>query len=193
MCRSCLWIHWLIEGSAAAKAAPTPILLPSNVRAEGKEWLVGHGWNCLDALTALHPGAGSKAKRWPVSRFISLAQHLALQEKKQLLIIEGSAERGLADQIVPALPAGSAIVMDAMSLSLLACSRGALRSVCRQRLRRSASGRGAESALHCAVRPDVAAALGATGARCEGSQAYARLRRMRLRREQSHLSAKTLP
>jgi heptosyltransferase III len=104
----------------AAEAVPIPILLSSELRAEGKQWLVAHGWNGRGPLAALHPGAGSAAKRWPVSRFISLAQHLALQEKRKLLIIEGSAERGLAEQIVPALPASAAIVMDAMSLNLLA-------------------------------------------------------------------------
>jgi ADP-heptose:LPS heptosyltransferase len=109
-----------MEDGAAAKAVPTPVLLHSNLRAEGKKWLVEHGWNGRDSLTALHPGAGSKAKRWPVARFISLAQHLALQEKRKLLIIEGSAERGLAEQIVSALPAGAAIVMDSMSLNRLA-------------------------------------------------------------------------
>lgn len=109
-----------IEDGAAAKAVPAPVFLNSNLRAEGKEWLVAHGWNRLESLTALHPGAGSKAKRWPVSRFISLAQQLALQENRKLLIIEGSAERGLAEQIVPALPSNRTIAFGAMSLNLLA-------------------------------------------------------------------------
>jgi ADP-heptose:LPS heptosyltransferase len=102
-----------------AAPVPTPILLPSNLRVEGKDWLVEQGWNGRDPLTALHPGAGSGIKRWPALRFMQLAQHLALQEKRKFLIIEGAAERGLAQQIVPALPAGAAIVMDAMSLNLL--------------------------------------------------------------------------
>jgi ADP-heptose:LPS heptosyltransferase len=105
---------------AEAQTAPTPVLLNSELRAEGKQWLVTHGWNARDPLMALHPGAGSKAKRWSVSRFIGLAQHLALQEKRKLLIIEGSAERGLSGQIVSALPSDRAIVFDAMSLNLLA-------------------------------------------------------------------------
>jgi ADP-heptose:LPS heptosyltransferase len=109
-----------MEDGAAAKAVPTPVLLSSNSRAKGKEWLVEHGWNGLDALTALHPGAGSKVKRWPVARFIRLAQHLALQEKRKLLIIEGSAERGLSQLFVSALPSDRAIVFDVMSLTLLA-------------------------------------------------------------------------
>ena len=179
-----------IEDGAAAKAVPTPVLLNSNLRAEGKEWLVEHGWNGRDSLTALHPGAGSKAKRWPISRFISLAQHLALQEKRKLLIIEGSAERGLAEQIVSALPADAGNCIGRNVPESARRCRSTVRSVCRQRLRRSASGRSAEGALRCAVRPDSAAALGAAGARCESSSAYARLRRMRFRREQSHLSGK---
>jgi hypothetical protein len=109
-----------LENSAAAEAVPTPVLLDSTLRTEGKEWLVEHGWNGLESLTALHPGAGSKTKRWPVSRFIRFAQHLALQEKRKLLLIEGSAERGLSEQIESALPSDGAIVFDAMSLNLLA-------------------------------------------------------------------------
>ncbi len=69
----------------------------------------------------MHPGAGIRRPNDGRLRdSCSLAQHLALEEKRKLLIIEGSAERGLAEQIVPALPAGAAIVMDAMSLNLLA-------------------------------------------------------------------------
>jgi hypothetical protein len=109
-----------LENGATAETGPTLVLLNSDLRTEGKEWFVEHGWNDLESLTALHPGAGSKAKRWPLSRFVSLAQHLALQEKRKLLIIEGSAERGLSEQIVSALPSDRAIVFDAMSLNLLA-------------------------------------------------------------------------
>ena len=101
-------------------AAFAPILLESELSNEGKRWLGAQGWNGRDPLTALHPGAGSRIKRWPASRFMELAQHLALKEKHKLLIIEGSAERGLAEQIVSALPSGAAIVLDAMSLNLLA-------------------------------------------------------------------------
>ena len=102
------------------EAAPAPILLESELSNEGKRWLGAQGWNGRDPLTALHPGAGSRIKRWPVSRFMRLAQHLALQEKRKLLIIEGSAERGLAEQIVAELPADAAIVFDSMSLNLIA-------------------------------------------------------------------------
>ena len=104
----------------APEAGPIPILLSSELRAEGKQWLVAHGWDGRGLFAALHPGAGSAAKRWPVSRFIGFAQHLALQEKRKLLIIEGSAERGLSAQIVSALLSDRAIVFDAMSLNLLA-------------------------------------------------------------------------
>jgi ADP-heptose:LPS heptosyltransferase len=103
-----------------AKASSTPVLLNSELKAEGKEWLIAHGWNGLDSLTALHPGAGSSTKCWPVSHFIRLAQHLALLEKRNLVIIEGSAERGLSEQIVSTLPKDGAIVFDAMNLNLLA-------------------------------------------------------------------------
>ncbi|MBP1623274.1 MAG: rfaC 1, partial [Acidobacteria bacterium] len=109
-----------LDLGGAPEAGPIPILLSSELSAEGKQWLVAHGWDGRGLLAALHPGAGSAAKRWPVSRFIGFAQHLALQEKRKLLIIEGSAERGLSAQIVSALLSDRAIVFDAMSLKLLA-------------------------------------------------------------------------
>ena len=109
-------------GNVDIVAEFTPILLNAELRAEGKRWLTARGWNGLDPLACIHPGAGSRTKRWPVSRFAQLAQHLALQEKKKLLIIEGDAERGLSKEIVTSLPGDSAIVFDSMSLSLLAAA-----------------------------------------------------------------------
>jgi hypothetical protein len=105
---------------AATQAAPAPILLNSEWRDVGKQWLIERGWNGCDSLTALHPGAGSKTKWWPIARFVELARHFAFQEKRKLLIIEGAAERGLASQIMHTLPATETMLFDSMSLSLLA-------------------------------------------------------------------------
>jgi len=97
------------------------IRLDSAKRNEGRQWLAERGWNGRDPLTVLHPGAGSEAKRWPLSRFISLARHLVLQEKK-LLIVEGPAEPGLAKQIAITLPAAEVIPAESLPLDLLAAA-----------------------------------------------------------------------
>ena len=102
------------------KIAPATISLESELIREGRRWLVERGWNGQAPLTALHPGAGSKAKRWPISRFIDLAQYLVFKEKRKLLIVEGPAEPEIAKQIVKTLPETDAIPAESIPLYLLA-------------------------------------------------------------------------
>jgi heptosyltransferase-2 len=106
--------------SAGKGLTPARILPGFLARDEGLQWLAERGWNGRDPLIALHPGAGSKAKRWPLSRFISLVRQLTLQEKGELLIIEGPAEPGLARQIAQALPDTEMITIESVPLDLLA-------------------------------------------------------------------------
>lgn len=106
--------------SSETEIPPAPVHLDSKLRNQGRQWLIEQGWNGRDLLTALHPGAGSKGKRWRLSRFIDLAQHLGIREKRKLLIIEGPAEPGLAAQIAQALPTTAAILLKSVPLNLLA-------------------------------------------------------------------------
>jgi ADP-heptose:LPS heptosyltransferase len=110
-----------LEGniSSGTKVAPARIHLDSKFREEGKQWLMARGWNGRNPLAALHPGAGSKTKRWPIARFIELARHPVFREKK-LLIIEGPAEPGLAKEITKALQEPAAIPIESVRLNLLA-------------------------------------------------------------------------
>ena len=106
----------------ASRTTPPPacILLDSESRTQGLQWLMERGWEEQDSLVALHPGAGSVDKRWPLSRFIRLAQELALRKSVRLLLIEGPAETGLAMQIAKALPAEKTILAESLPLNLLA-------------------------------------------------------------------------
>ena len=87
---------------------------------QGSQWLINHGWNSGDPLTAIHPGAGGKSKRWPLPRYIELARCLANQEKGKILIIEGPAEPGIAAQLVEAVPGYDLIPCEGVGLRLLA-------------------------------------------------------------------------
>jgi hypothetical protein len=98
---------------------PVRIFLDPKIRAAGRRWLIEHGWSEQDLLIAIHPGAGSKKKRWPFSRFIELARRLAVQEKRKLLVIEGPAEPGLARQIAQT-PMTGVLLSEAAPLDLLA-------------------------------------------------------------------------
>lgn len=108
------------DSSPEIKLEPAYIRLDPEARHLAVQWLSQRGWNEKDSLTALHPGAGSKEKRWPLSRFLSLARKLILQKKGTLLLIEGPAEEGLARHIEQQLPSGKAILAESLHLSLLA-------------------------------------------------------------------------
>lgn len=109
-----------LETLSPKDASPAFISLDPNLREEGRRWFLDRGWNGRDPLIALHPGAGSRAKRWPIQRFIDLARYLWLQKKARLLIISGPAEPELADPIEAALPAEAAFRADSVPLNLIA-------------------------------------------------------------------------
>ena len=99
---------------------PAHIKLDSGLTDEGVQWLASHGCNRTEPLIALHPGAGSGVKRWPLDRFVNLALHLAVQEKLRLLVIGGPAEVGLGEEITRALPEAAVVQAACSPLSLIA-------------------------------------------------------------------------
>ena len=99
---------------------PAQIHLSSTLRDAGTEWLGTHGWSARDSLIAIHPGAGSKTKRWPLANFVCLAQRLMRQKKSRLLIIEGPAESELGREVAKALSPAKVILVESVTLSLLA-------------------------------------------------------------------------
>ncbi|MBN1566222.1 MAG: glycosyltransferase family 9 protein [Acidobacteria bacterium] len=109
-----------------SEAIPTParIILDPKLCREGEQWLLDHGWNRRDSLIALHPGAGSSAKRWPPSRFIAFGRHLLFAGKYKLVIIEGPAEQALGKQIAQAFSAADTILAESLPLNLLASILG---------------------------------------------------------------------
>jgi ADP-heptose:LPS heptosyltransferase len=110
-------VPWIPRGS---EAQPAGVQLDPISREQGLQWLAGQGWNGSDRLVALHPGAGSVTKRWPLPRFINFAQQLALQENVRVLIMEGPAETGLAEAMAQALPAEKIFSLQSVPLNLLA-------------------------------------------------------------------------
>jgi ADP-heptose:LPS heptosyltransferase len=106
--------------SSVEALQPVRIFLDSKMRDEGRQWLFDRGWNGHDPLIAMHPGAGSKVKRWPLAQYIGLARRLADRGKKNILVIEGPAEPGLARQMAQTLPVPAIIASEAAPLDLLA-------------------------------------------------------------------------
>jgi heptosyltransferase-3 len=108
------------ELSSGRKAVYAPIYLSPQQLDQGVQWLSEQGWKAGNPLVALHPGAGSKVKRWPLTRFASLARHLARSEGKKLLIVDGPAELGLARQVDRELGEVELILGESLPLGMLA-------------------------------------------------------------------------
>ena len=99
---------------------PTPSLSinPADL-ASGEQWLTGRGWKADRPMVALHPGAGSIAKRWPLENFRELAGRF-VQSGLQLLIIEGPAEDGLSERMADGIPGGLMMAARGLPLRTLA-------------------------------------------------------------------------
>ncbi len=108
------------EIRSGIRLPPIDIVPDQDARGQGARWLARHGWNGRERLIALHPGAGSKSKRWPVSRYMDLVQRVNSIRNIKLLIIEGPAEGGLAASIAEALPQNKFIIARSLPLDLLA-------------------------------------------------------------------------
>jgi heptosyltransferase-3 len=108
------------EFAGGRKAVYAPIYVTLQQSVQGAQWLLEQGWKAEEPLVALHPGAGSKDKRWPLPRFIRLARHLTHTEGKRLLIIDGPAEPGFAKQIGLELNERGVILAESLPLGMLA-------------------------------------------------------------------------
>jgi ADP-heptose:LPS heptosyltransferase len=106
--------------ASGTSAIPVSISLSPELLHQGLQWLLDHKWNGIEPLATLHPGAGSRTKRWPLERFVRLAAYLTLEHKSKLLVVEGPAESGLAAQIAKELPEVNVIRAELLSLDLLA-------------------------------------------------------------------------
>jgi ADP-heptose:LPS heptosyltransferase len=64
----------------------------------------------------LHPGAGHNKPRWPLERFLVVAEKLIHLLNARVLVFAGPHERGLARAVVKQLPAKHALAYDAAPL-----------------------------------------------------------------------------
>jgi heptosyltransferase-3 len=99
---------------------PAEIFLPPENRADAQDWLKSQGWLGAERLVALHPGAGSEGKRWPLANYRELAGLLAATAGNKLLIIEGPAEPGLGGELAQSLPVSPCIIAQNLPLGVLA-------------------------------------------------------------------------
>jgi ADP-heptose:LPS heptosyltransferase len=101
------------------RASPQNITLTEEDRSRGIEWLRRRGWSEELDLIALHPGAGSVSKRWPLSSFQRLASELLSRPSRKILVHEGPAELGLGRDLALTLDPSSCFLASHLTLKLL--------------------------------------------------------------------------
>ena len=100
------------------RTIPRPeIRVDMAARARGQEWLRAQGLRPETPIVAIHPGAGSIAKRWPPARYRELIRRLCIFTN--VLVVEGPAEPGLGREIVSNTGPNSALA-SCLPLPLLA-------------------------------------------------------------------------
>lgn len=104
------------------RLSPHPIeIQPGSEHLEcAREWLASRGHTTGERMLALHAGAGSVGKRWPLDRFVLLGEMFSSGDVDRFLLIEGPAETGLARELARRLPESRSIEAASLSLDRLA-------------------------------------------------------------------------
>ena len=67
-------------------------------RAAGERLLAERGVDCTRPLLAIHPGAGSAAKRWPAEQFARLIDRVV--ERTAVVLVSGPADTEVTDEVL---------------------------------------------------------------------------------------------
>jgi ADP-heptose:LPS heptosyltransferase len=99
---------------------PASILADPAWSQSAKSWLLDRGWQPGERLLAIHPGAGSPAKRWPIENYELVANKFLEEKHGSVVIIEGPAEPGLGKDLARRLAPLKPFRAECLSLMLLA-------------------------------------------------------------------------
>jgi ADP-heptose:LPS heptosyltransferase len=81
-----------------SSTSTSPMVFVRDEERQGAErFLLQKGWD-YQKIAAIHPGAGSRKKAWPATRFAALARLLASAGHK-ILILEGPADKAAAAEV----------------------------------------------------------------------------------------------
>ena len=87
-------------GGAPGQRLPRLALAPSE-SAWAWEWLAARGVGAGDRIVAVHPGASSSAKRWPLDRFAAVAREIAAWPATKVVAIEDPSGYGAELSRIP--------------------------------------------------------------------------------------------
>lgn len=85
-------------------------------RDTGSAFLKNHGIDPDAFLIAIHPGSGSRAKTWPVGRFLNLADTLVGAYQAQILFIMGPGDERIKQELRRTMGSKHPVILDGLSL-----------------------------------------------------------------------------
>lgn len=85
------------------------LFLPDSEREQSRDILARHFGACPEGLMALHPTGSAPYKWWPLERYAEVGRYLQERFQAPLIIISGTQDRPVAEQLAARLP-GPALV-----------------------------------------------------------------------------------
>lgn len=86
-------------GADTKDAGENITLLPSE-KDWAREHLLSRGWDGESILVAVHPGAGKVPNRWPVEKFVTVAEKLVSEKNAQIFLTWGPGEDELGERFI---------------------------------------------------------------------------------------------
>lgn len=99
------WAALLEPFGGVSRQQPPRLAITASESAWAREWLASRGVGGGDRVVAVHPGASSSAKRWPVERFAGIARELAEWHATRVVAIEDPSGYGAELAHVPGVAA----------------------------------------------------------------------------------------
>jgi hypothetical protein len=87
-----VWTHLLRSVGAPAGAWQEPLSVPEPLAEAGRRALEAAGWDGGRPLALVHPGAGSRDKRWPAEAFAEVLGRLAGRGPLRVVVHQGPAD-----------------------------------------------------------------------------------------------------
>lgn len=79
------------------------IRIPESDQTWARAWIDAHAGGSAEALTTLHPGAGHPGKRWPLERWLAVAERLS-GAGRRVVIVAGPEDRTAISEAVKTMP-----------------------------------------------------------------------------------------
>ena len=99
-----VWEHLLRTVGAAADDGRTPARVGASLVAAGRAALVEAGWDGIQRLIVVQPGAGSVRKCWPTEGFVAALGDLVESRELTAVLHEGPADAAAVDTLASGLP-----------------------------------------------------------------------------------------